>query len=152
MAPRLRVSARKVFICYDAMMSEGPCIVLFDGTCNLCNRSVRFIMKHDRRGRFSFASSQTEFGRELAARHGFTGPTPGSIVLVVGDRCYSRSTASLEIARRLDGLWPVLYALVIIPRGLRDAGYKFVAARRHKWFGKADACVMIPAERMAGKK
>jgi predicted DCC family thiol-disulfide oxidoreductase YuxK len=130
-------------------MSEGPCIVLFDGTCNLCNGTVRFIMKHDRTGRFSFASSQTEFGRELAAKFGFTGPTPGSIVLVVGERCFSRSTASLEIARRLNGLWPILYALVIIPRGIRDAGYRFIAARRHKWFGKSQACVMIPEARRA---
>jgi predicted DCC family thiol-disulfide oxidoreductase YuxK len=147
-----RVWARELFVfCYDANMSQEPWIVLFDGTCSLCNGSVRFIMKHDRRRRFSFASSQTEFGRELARRHGFAGPTPGSIVLLVGERCYSRSTASLEIARRLDGFWRVFYAMILIPRPLRDSVYKFVAARRHRWFGPAKECVAIPEAQRADK-
>jgi predicted DCC family thiol-disulfide oxidoreductase YuxK len=124
-----------------------PFIVLFDGTCNLCNSSVAFIMKHDRRGRFTFASAQSPEGKKLASRHGFAGPTPGSMVLVVGNRAYVRSTASLQIARRLDGLWPLLYVFIVIPAALRDFGYKLIAARRHRWFGTTDQCVNIPASR-----
>jgi predicted DCC family thiol-disulfide oxidoreductase YuxK len=130
-------------------MPDEPWVILFDGGCNFCNGTVRFIMKHDRNRRFAFASSQTPFGRELAGRHGFTGPTPGSIVLLMGDRCFSRSTASLEILRRLDGIWPALYALILIQRPLRDAGYQFIAARRHRWFGRAEECVDIPPDRRA---
>jgi predicted DCC family thiol-disulfide oxidoreductase YuxK len=124
-----------------------PWIVLFDGSCNLCNSSVKFIMNHDSRGRFAFASTQTPEGRDLAARHGFSGPTPGSMVLLIGDRVYVRSTASLQIARRLDGLWPIFFALILIPAVVRDAGYKVIAARRHRWFGTADQCVNIPPSR-----
>jgi predicted DCC family thiol-disulfide oxidoreductase YuxK len=126
--------------------------VLFDGTCKLCNSSASFIMKHDSRGRFSFASSQSPAGSALAGRFGFTGPTPGSIILIVGDHCYSRSTASLQIAKRLDGLWPLLYAFIVIPRPVRDAVYKFIAARRRKWFGTAEQCVFIPASRQVEQK
>jgi predicted DCC family thiol-disulfide oxidoreductase YuxK len=139
-------------------MSE-PWIVLFDGTCNLCNGSVRFIMEHDKRGRFAFASAQSPEGQKLAARHGFAGPTPaeasptpGSMVLLIGDRAYVRSTASLQIARRLDGLWPALFALIIIPAALRDAGYRMIAKRRHRWFGTTDQCVNIPASRRVEEK
>jgi predicted DCC family thiol-disulfide oxidoreductase YuxK len=127
--------------------SEERFLVLFDGSCNLCNSSVQFIMKHDSRGRFAFVSSRTPEGSALAAQHGFAGPTPGSMVLVVGERAYTRSTASLQIARRLDGIWPVLYAFIVIPRPLRDLGYRLIAANRHRWFGVARQCVAIPPER-----
>src|ERR1700722_16390197 len=126
---------------------DEHCVVLFDGTCNLCNGSIRFIKRHDSTGKFTFIPSQTPEGQTLAARHGFTGPTPGSIVLIVGDRCYSRSTASLQIALRLDGLWPMLYAFVLIPRPLRDAVYRFIAKNRHRWFGKAEQCEIAPGDK-----
>jgi predicted DCC family thiol-disulfide oxidoreductase YuxK len=137
---------------YDELMADQPLIILFDGTCNVCNASVNFIMKHDRRERFTFASSRTSPGAELAARHGFTGPTPGSIVLILGDTAYSRSTATLQIVRRLDGLWPILYAFILIPRPLRDAAYKWFAARRHIFFGKNEQCVILPPSRRAGDR
>jgi predicted DCC family thiol-disulfide oxidoreductase YuxK len=121
-------------------LPDERAIVLFDGTCNLCNGSVRFIQRHDSKDQFRFVPSQTPEGQELAGRFGFTGPTPGSIVLIVGDRCYSRSTASLQIARRLDGVWKLLYAFIVIPRPLRDGVYGIVARNRHRWFGKAETC------------
>jgi len=137
---------------YDGFMADAPFVILYDGTCNVCNASVNFIMKHDRRERFTFASSRTSPGAELAARHGFTGPTPGSIVLIVGDTAWSRSTATLQIVRRLDGFWPVLYAFILIPRPLRDAAYKWFAARRHRFFGTSSQCVVLPPSRRAGDR
>jgi len=127
--------------------SNPKSIVIFDGTCSLCNGSVRFIMKHDSRRRFAFASAQSPQGQALAARFGFSGPTPGSMVLVVGDTAFSKSTASLQIAKRLDGIWPILSAFLLMPRPIRDMMYGIVAARRKKWFGSTDACVNIPPER-----
>jgi predicted DCC family thiol-disulfide oxidoreductase YuxK len=123
-------------------MPDAPFLVLFDGTCKFCNGAVRFIMKRDKRGRFAFLASQTPEGRAVAARHGFTGPTPGSIVLVVGETAYSRSTASLEIARRMDGLWPALHVLIWIPGPVRDGVYNWFAARRQRFFGSDEKCVM----------
>lgn len=128
-------------------MPAAQFLVLFDGTCSFCNGSVRFIMNRDRRERFAFLSSATPQGKELATKLGFTGPTPGSVVLIDGEKVFDRSTATLEIARRLDRLWPLLYAFIIIPRPIRDAGYKFFAARRHKFFRKTDQCVMLPPSR-----
>jgi predicted DCC family thiol-disulfide oxidoreductase YuxK len=121
-------------------LSEDKPIVLFDGTCNLCNGSVRFIQRHDSKNQFNFIPSQTPEGGALAARFGFTGPTPGSILLIVGDQCYSHSTASLQIARRLDGLWRLLYTFILIPRPIRDGVYRVIAKNRHRWFGKTEQC------------
>lgn len=127
--------------------AEQQLIVLFDGTCNLCNGSVRFIQRHDSGNQFRFVPSQTPEGQALATKLGFTGPTPGSIVLIDGDRHYTRSTASLQIARRLKGLWPLLYGFVLIPRPIRDGVYAIIAKNRHRWFGRADQCEIAPNKR-----
>ena len=136
---------------YDGGMDARaqPWVILFDGTCKLCNGSVRFIIKRDKRQRFTFASAQSPEGQALAAACGLSGPTPGSMVLKIGDRCYLRSTAALQIARRLDGPWPVFFAFIVVPAGLRDWMYKLIATRRQKLFGKAEQCVNLPPARRA---
>ena len=63
-----------------------------------------------------------------------------TIVLLKGGKIYLRSDAALEISRDLDGLWPSLYLLKIIPRFVRDAVYNFISQRRYQWFGKTDEC------------
>ena len=93
-------------------------VVKFDGACNLCNASVRFIAARDRRGVFTFAPLESA--------------APSSIELVEDGRTYTKSAAALRIARRLRFPWPLAYALILVPRPLRDAVYDFVASRRHQ--------------------
>jgi predicted DCC family thiol-disulfide oxidoreductase YuxK len=114
--------------------------VLFDGVCKFCNASVNFIIDRDRRGRVRFAALQSATGQELLRR--FRLPTTGldSLVLVEAGRCYTRSTAALRISRWLDGFWPVLSALILLPPVLRDGAYDLLARNRYRWFGKLDAC------------
>jgi len=129
-------------------------IVLFDGVCNLCVGSVRFIVARDPRGRFRFASLQSEAGAALVARHaggaGIDGGIPDSIALIEDGTLYWRSDAALRIARGLSGAWPVLGAFLIVPRFVRDGVYRFIAARRYRWFGKRDTC-MMPTEELRGR-
>jgi predicted DCC family thiol-disulfide oxidoreductase YuxK len=99
--------------------------VLFDGVCNLCNSSVQFIIRNDRRGRFRFAALQSEAGRELLLQYQLPEKALNTVVLIAGGRAFTRSTAALEIARRLDGAWPICYAAVALPRFLRDSAYDF---------------------------
>lgn len=121
---------------------EERAIVLFDGVCHLCNGAVRWIIRRDRRGRFRFASLQSETGSALLSRYGVQ-PGTDSMVLIEGGRWYPESTAALRIARRLDGLWPLAYVLIIVPRPLRDSLYRYIARRRYRWFGRSETC-MIP--------
>ena len=123
----------------------GP-LVLFDGVCRFCNASVNFIIDHDRRGRVRFAALQSAAGQEVLRRFGL--PTAGfdSLVLVEGGRCYTRSGAALRIARWLDGFWPVLSALIMLPPVLRDGAYDLLARNRYRWFGRFDACRMPTPE------
>src|SRR5436305_633661 len=96
------------------MANEHP-IVLFDGVCNLCNRSVQFIIQHDPQGRFRFASLQSELGAELRVRLGIDPQAIDSIILIEGDRWYRESDAALRIARGLSGAWKMLWPLRLGP-------------------------------------
>jgi predicted DCC family thiol-disulfide oxidoreductase YuxK len=117
-------------------------LVLFDGVCNLCNGVVQFIIRRDPRGVFQFAPLTS-----VAAQRALQAvPTDGlldSIVLVDTGRIYTRSDAALRIARELGFPWMLAYAFVVVPRGLRDWVYDAIAARRYRWFGRRNEC-MIP--------
>lgn len=133
-------------------MTEHPShLVLFDGVCNLCNGAVRFIIRHDRKGKFKFASLQSTVGRKILEQ---IGGRPGgdlySIVLIRDGKAFDRSTAALEIARDLSPPWHLLYSFRVVPKFLRDAVYKLVAVNRYRIFGKKDAC-MIPTPELRAR-
>ena len=118
----------------------GRPVILFDGVCNLCTGSVRFVIGRDARKQFRFASLQSPVAEKLVGAQGRDGDRLESVVLVVGERTYRKSTAALLIARRLDGLWPVLAVFLLVPRPLRDAVYGWIGKRRYRLFGKREVC------------
>src|SRR5262249_11131123 len=121
-------------------MTTTDSIILFDGVCNLCNSSVDFIIRRDRRARFRFASLQSAPARLLLREFGLDDSDPKSIVLIENGRAYCRSTAALRIARRLCGPWPLFYVLIVIPPALRDWIYDLMARNRYRWFGRRETC------------
>lgn len=120
-------------------------IVLFDGVCNLCNKSVQFIIKRDPHNQFFFASLQSEMGKSLLEKHHLS--EVDSVVLIKEDMYYMESDAALEICRHLSSGWKLLAILKVIPSSIRDPLYQFVARNRYRWFGKQDSC-MLPTEEM----
>jgi predicted DCC family thiol-disulfide oxidoreductase YuxK len=114
-------------------------IVIFDGLCHFCDRSVHFILRHDRHGVFRVAPSQSVAAASLLARCGLP-PAPGTIVLIDADGCWTRSTAALRIARRLGLPWSLFAVLLWLPPGVRDPAYAVFARNRLRWFGRRDAC------------
>ena len=126
-------------------------LVLYDGVCGLCNRTVRFVLRRDKRGVFRFAALQSELGQELLRRHGRDPRELQTVYLVLDrgeptERLLSRSAAAQEICRRLGGIWRVCAVFNILPRSWRDALYDFVARRRYQWFGKYEPCPLPTAE------
>ncbi len=120
----------------------GP-VVLFDGVCNVCDATVRWIIRRDRRGVFRFASLQSRAGRAALERAGVTGAMPDSVVLIDGGRVLTKSDAALGIAARLGPPWSLAGVLGRwAPRRLRDGVYAFIARNRYRWFGRKDACMM----------
>ncbi|WP_425392294.1 thiol-disulfide oxidoreductase DCC family protein [Ekhidna sp.] len=128
---------------------EKP-IILFDGVCNLCNSSVQFVIKRDEKEQFLFASLQSEYAKENLPATLSEEDNLQSIVLKHRGSIKTKSTAALHIARKLNGLWPALYGLIIIPKFIRDWVYDIIAKNRYKWFGKKDQC-MIPSPEMKSR-
>jgi predicted DCC family thiol-disulfide oxidoreductase YuxK len=123
-------------------MNESNAIVLFDGICNLCSRSVLFIIKRDPGGYFRFAALQTGSGRLIMKKYDITPDNTDSVILLENNKVYYRSDAALRIARKLRGAWKLFYTAVIIPPFIRNFFYDFVARNRYRWFGKRDSCFM----------
>ena len=121
-------------------------IVLFDGVCNFCNGSVNFIIERDRAGHFKFAPIQSETGQRLIAKYVTAAPDIDSIILVENEQAYTHSTAALRIARGLGGIWTAVYALIIVPRPLRDLLYRLFAKYRYRVFGRMDECMLPTPE------
>lgn len=113
-------------------------LILFDGICNLCSASVRFVIRRDPEKQFRFASLQSPLGVRLTRQHGC--PELDSILLISEGRAFMRSTAALTVLRMIGGPWALMYAFIIVPPFLRDRIYDFIGQRRYRWFGKNDQC------------
>jgi predicted DCC family thiol-disulfide oxidoreductase YuxK len=119
-------------------------VILFDGVCNLCSKSVQFVIKRDPEATFSYASLQSEFGQNLLKQFNQSPVNFNSFVLYQDNQLYTRSTGALKMLSQLKG-WKWTTILFIIPRFLRDAVYNIISKYRYRWFGKKDEC-MIPAK------
>ncbi len=119
-------------------------VVLFDGVCNLCSTSVQFIIKRDPKRKFRFASLQSSLGQAVLKKYCLPANDLNSFILLEENKIYSRSTGALRVTKRLNGVWPLMYAFIIVPKFIRDAVYDYIAHHRYKWFGKKEEC-WIPA-------
>lgn len=131
------------------MNNRSP-VILFDGVCNLCNQSVQFIIRKDKKKQFYFASLQGQTGQDLLDRFDLSKDHFSSFVLVQNDKVYTKSTAVLRLMKLLGGWWKLWYAFAIVPPFIRDAAYSFVAANRYRWFGKRESC-MLPTPELSSR-
>jgi len=108
-------------------------VIRYDGYCNLCSATVRWVIRRDRNKRFRFQALEKG------------GPETDTVLLEQEGKTYRRSTAILRIATGLPFPWPLLGIFFLVPRRIRDALYDWVARNRKKWFGARSACY-IPGE------
>ncbi len=130
---------------HGAQEGPFPFVVLYDGICGLCNRTVQFLLKRDRRGRFRYAALQNAFARGLLARHGVDAADLNTVYLVLdaagpNERLLPKARAVLRMLRELGGFWRVVSWLGVLPSGLLNGGYDFIARRRYRWWGKYESC------------
>jgi predicted DCC family thiol-disulfide oxidoreductase YuxK len=139
-------------------MSENPAaLLLYDGSCGFCAKSVQFVLRHESaRHTLRFASLQSPTGAEIRARY----PELNSIDSVIwyedraaqamsaaGATVLVRSTAVLRVLDYLGGVWrPLGWLGALVPRVIRDRAYDFIARHRHKLIRGADVCVLPTAE------
>lgn len=131
-------------------LTQGQ-IVLFDGVCNLCNRSVIFILQNEKRPTFHFASIQSEAGKELLEWCGLPSNFSQAVVLIDHGKTYLSSTAALKIGQQLKFPWSLLAQIgLMVPRFFRDGVYHQIAQHRYRWFGKRDVCT-VPTENLKAR-
>ena len=121
-------------------------LILFDGVCNFCCFWVRFLIPRDPAKQFRFAALQSAAGQAALARLGLPADALTTMVVIEGDRAYTQSSAALQIARRLGGLWAWLGIFRIVPGPLRDAVYGVIARHRYRWFGRQADCLVPTPE------
>ncbi len=125
-------------------------ILYFDGVCNLCNAFVQFVIRHDQKKTFRFASLQSAAGQAVLQAQGLSTEQFHSTLLFDGRGYLRKSDVALNIFKDFGGAWPLLYGLKIIPRFIRDGVYDLIAQNRYRWFGKKDAC-MIPTSELKSR-
>ena len=122
-------------------------IILFDGVCNLCNSSVHFIIKKDKKKQFLFTSLQSDAARDILLQFQLKNSELDSILLIENGEIYQKSDAILKIVKHLNGIWKMSYGFIIIPKFIRDYVYMLIAKNRYRWFGKREVC-MIPTKEL----
>ena len=126
------------------MTFSGP-LLLFDGVCNLCNSSVRFVIRYDRKHIIKFTPLQSDLGRSIGQKLGIEGDELQSIIYYKNGRYFRKSRALIEVLTDMGGIWTFARMFLIIPIKLADWMYDQVAHQRYKWFGKQDTC-MVPSQ------
>jgi predicted DCC family thiol-disulfide oxidoreductase YuxK len=124
-------------------------LVLYDGVCGLCSRLVQFLLRHDRRGVFDFASLQSPIGRASVEHWAGNPDDLTSFYLVANYRSASshvltKSRAALFVAGELRWPWKAARAMRAMPTSLLDRVYDFIANHRYEVFGRRAQC-FVPA-------
>lgn len=128
----------------NELLAKQP-ILLIDGDCVLCNKSVNFLLKNEKSAKLSFASLQSNTGKMLLDY--FEVPkTVDSMVLIRNHQVFIKSCAALRITTYMKGLWPLMVVFVVIPPFLRNLVYDYIAKRRFKLHGKTHACELVESK------
>ena len=122
--------------------ADNKIIVLFDGVCNMCIWSVRFIINRDINDKFRLASIQSEVGKKIISDNKIDIIKNDSIIVIDNDVIRYRSSAVLFILFHLRTLLKIFLILYIIPAPLRDLKYRIIAKIRYFFFGKRKKCIL----------
>ncbi len=115
-------------------------IVMFDGECNFCNGSVRFLISHNHSGNLSFTSLQSVTGTKILELAGKSFQNKDTLFLLQDNKIYSYSTAALKITAHLRFPWNLSGIFMLVPPIVRDAIYSYIARNRFRWFGRQNVC------------
>lgn len=125
-------------------------IILFDGVCNYCNEKVNFIIKHDVKDIFRFATLQSKIGQEIVKQLGINSSVDSLILVEPRNAYYIKSEAIFKILKQLNTPLKGLLFFNFLPSLVKDMVYEYVAKNRYKWYGKKEVC-MIPSPAIQSK-
>ena len=117
-------------------------IIFFDGECGLCNRTVQWVLKKDKKKQFHYATLQSDFAQTMLQKENIS-ISMDTIILYSNGKIYFKSAAVLHILYIIGGYWKLFSYLKVFPTIIRDGFYNLIAANRYRFFGKKQQC-MIP--------
>ncbi len=120
-------------------------LIIYDGFCHLCNRSVNFILKHDNKKIFRFTPFHSSFAIKMLTEN-IEMPKGNTVILLLDGKTYTRSDAALKTMMLLKRKWKLFYPLYLIPKFIRNGIYNIIAHNRYNWFGKQNTCINPPFE------
>lgn len=124
-------------------ITEVDHLILYDGDCPFCNKSIQFILSHEKNRSFTFASLQSANGQELLSSLNMPLDYVESLILYANKSAFIKSNAVLGIARYLTFPWNIVSAFGFLPRPFRDSIYNFIAKNRYKLLSKEDYCMVV---------
>lgn len=126
-------------------------IILFDGVCNLCDASIQFIIKKDKKDVFRFVALQSDLGLRIIKHIGVDANKIDSIILYEpGKAYYYKAEAALKIATSFGGFYSILKLFTFVPNAISNTVYDYIAKNRYKWYGKKESC-MLPTIELKSK-
>jgi predicted DCC family thiol-disulfide oxidoreductase YuxK len=125
-------------------------ILLFDAECILCNKSVQYILKHDSKKIFQFASLQSDFGQQTLKKHNLQTDSYSTVLFLQNEKLFSKSTAALRAFSKLSTWRKIALCLLIIPTPIRDLVYTIIAKNRKRFFKNEISC-LIPTEELKAR-
>jgi predicted DCC family thiol-disulfide oxidoreductase YuxK len=138
--------------CRDVLAKHGlsdEAIVLYDGECGFCSKSIQFLLHHNGKRNLKFAALQSAIGQEILAAFGLERESFDTVVFLEAGKIYTKSAAALRVSRHLDRPWSAAQAFVVIPPFLRNRLYDLVAANRLRLAGGSAHCELPTAETRA---
>ena len=127
----------------DLSLEDSQQIILYDGVCNLCNGTMSFLTKIDKKKKLVMIPLQSDEGKQFLNKFSLSDKELSSVVFVCGDTMFMKSSAVLHILKELKNVYSLAYVLILIPRPIRDFFYGLVAKNRYKLFGTSDTCSVI---------
>ncbi len=128
----------------EELLQKQP-ILLFDGECGFCNKSIQFFLKHEKNKKMHFAPLQSEVGKQLRTYFEISEKID-SIILIKEHAAFVKSCAALRLTPFMKGAWPLMMVFVIIPPFIRNIVYDSIAKNRKKLFGRTQNCELLPKE------
>jgi len=125
-------------------------VIVFDGVCNLCSWSVKFIIRRDYKNLFLFSPLQSVSGSQLLKNHEIKFAQQETILLIKDGKAYTQSDAVFEIIAEFNPLWRALGVFRFVPKPFRDYVYRVIAKNRYRLFGRKEQC-MVPSPEVKAK-
>lgn len=128
--------------------ADNAPMLVYDGECGFCARSVQFILRHERRHDLRFVPRDSELGKDI--RRQFHLESVESMLWIADGNAAIESDATLNAAKYVGGIWATLASIgSLVPAFLRNIVYRFIARNRKRLSSPSPSCLVPTPDQRA---